>query len=50
MSTHGTSPTPSQTDPLDVYVELLGKVEPNLSISVERIVNFGNDFGECYHT
>ncbi|XP_064401836.1 uncharacterized protein LOC135347733 [Halichondria panicea] len=31
-------------DPLDTYVELLGKVENDCSISVERIVNFGNDF------
>ena len=36
-----------QQDPLDPYVEVLGRVEKNLSVNVERIVNYGSDFGRC---
>ena len=36
-----------QQDPLDPYVEVLGCVEKNLTVNVERIVNYGTDFGRC---
>lgn len=36
-----------QHDPLDPYVEVLGCVEQDLSISVARVVNYGTDFGGC---
>jgi hypothetical protein len=32
-------------DPLSTYVELVGKVGSDLSLQVERVVNFGADFG-----
>jgi hypothetical protein len=31
---------------LDPYVELLGKVEQDCSLSIQRVVNFGADFGK----
>ena len=34
-----------QRDPLDPFVEVLGKVEQDCSITVERIANFGASFG-----
>lgn len=36
-----------QQEAVDQYVEVLGCVEPDLSVSVERIVNYGVDFGRC---
>ena len=36
-----------QQDPLDPYVEVLGCVDQDLTITVERIVNYGTDFGGC---
>ena len=39
-----------QHNPLDPYVELLGKVEHDCSLTVQRVVNFGVDFGEDMHT
>ena len=36
-----------QQDPLDPYVEVLGRVDQDLTITVERIVNYGTDFGGC---
>lgn len=39
-----------QGEPMSVYVELVGRVEKDLSLSVERWINFGADFGEqVYH-
>ena len=37
-----------QHDSLDPYVELLGKVEQDRSLSIQRVVNFGADFGELF--
>ena len=34
-----------QHDSLDPYVELVGKVENDCSVTVHRIVNFGVSFG-----
>lgn len=37
-------------DTLDPYVELLGKVERDCSLSIQRVVNFGADFDlEAYN-
>ena len=35
-----------QHDSLDPYVELVGKVEMDCSVSIQRVVNFGADFGK----
>lgn len=37
-----------QHDTLDPYVELLGKVEKDCSLSIVRVVNFGADFGKLF--
>lgn len=34
-----------QNEPLSMYVEVVGLVESNLSLSVSKITNWGNDFG-----
>ncbi len=39
--------TCTQHDSLDPYVELLGKVERDCTITIQRIVNFGTDFGKA---
>ena len=36
-----------QQDPLDPYIEVLGCVDQDLTVTVERIVNYGTDFGGC---
>ena len=36
----------TQHDALDPYIELVGKVERDCSLSIERVVNFGVDFGK----
>ena len=38
-----------------MFIEVVGKVEHNCQLAVERLVNFGNDFGKSlssytYHT
>ena len=35
-----------QSEPLSIYVELIGKVENDLSLSVGKWINFGADFGK----
>ena len=39
--------TVKQQDSLDPYIEVLGCVDQDLTITVERIVNYGTDFGGC---
>lgn len=34
-----------QNEPLSMYVEVVGLVESNLSLSVSKITNWGSDFG-----
>ncbi|CAI8013151.1 hypothetical protein GBAR_LOCUS8380 [Geodia barretti] len=41
MTAHFSKP---QKDPLSAYVELVGKVGPDLSLQVERAVSFGSEF------
>ena len=35
-----------QRDPLPNYMELVGKVGPDLSLQVERLTTYGSEFGE----